>query len=313
MAQWPHLYQVTPTTIACDAHPDYLSTRGAIAYGTSLQRVQHHYAHVLACMADNELHAPCLGVAWDGSGYGLDGTLWGGEFLQVSDASFQRLAHFRPFSLPGGERAIREPRRAAIGLLHSLYGASLVAMSEMAPVRAFAPHELRVLCTMLENQINTPLTSSVGRLFDAVAALLDLRQTTTFEGQAAMQLEFTLDGCSIEATYPFRIHDQATPWIIDWAPLIQALLADVQRQVDVGHIAAIFHNTLVEIIVAVARRLATEQVVLTGGCFHNRYLTERAVRRLRAEGYHPFWHQRVPPNDGGIALGQVLAVLRAQE
>jgi len=186
-------------------------------------------------------------------------------------------------------------------------------MSEMAPVRAFAPHELRVLCTMLENQINTPLTSSVGRLFDAVAALLDLRQTTTFEGQAAMQLEFTLDGCSIEATYPFRIHDQATPWIIDWAPLIQALLADVQRQVDVGHIAAIFHNTLVEIIVAVARRLATEQVVLTGGCFHNRYLTERAVRRLRAEGYHPFWHQRVPPNDGGIALGQVLAVLRAQE
>lgn len=308
----PRLYEATPTQIACDAHPDYLSRRGADLWPGARTLVQHHYAHVLSCMAEHALQAPVLGVAWDGTGYGLDGSIWGGEFLHITADTFQRVAHMRPFPLPGGDKAGTEPRRAALGLLYAAFGEAVADMTALPPVGAFTAPERRVLHTMLQRGVQTPLTSSVGRLFDAVAALLGLHQRITFEGQAAMAVEFAVAGCRTEATYPFDI--QATPDAarIDWQPLLQALLADCRRQVHISHIAAAFHNTLAEIIVAVARRLSCPQVVLTGGCFQNRTLTERAVQRLRAEGFCPFWHQRVPPNDGGLALGQVMAVVRAQ-
>jgi hydrogenase maturation protein HypF len=305
------LYDLKPAAIACDMHPDYLSTRYARQDGLPARPVQHHYAHVLACMGENDLEGEALGVSWDGVGYGPDGTIWGGEFLRVSGASFERVAHFRPFRLPGGEKAVKEPRRAALGLLYEVFGDALFGMSELASLRAFSPEAFPVLRQMLARRLNAPLNSSAGRLFDAVAAILGLRQVCRFEGQAAMELEFALDGVQTDEVYPFRTRVEGKPWVLDWEPSIREILADVQGGLAVGTIAARFHNTLVEMIVAVARRAGQERIVLTGGCFQNRYLTERAVVRLRAEGIRPYWHQRIPPNDGGIPVGQIIAAARA--
>jgi len=307
------LYDLRPAAVAADAHPDYLSTQFALRAGLPVVRVQHHHAHVLSCMAENDLEGPCLGVAWDGTGYGLDGTVWGGEFLRVTATTFQRVAHPRTFRLPGAERAIKEPRRAAIGLLHELFGDALFAMEELAPVRAFSLGERKILQSMLAKQINAPTTSAVGRLFDAVAAILALHLGPQFEGQAAMELEWARSGLETDEAYLFRIWEEQSTLILDWEPLIRGIMSDARDKVPVARIAAKFHNALVEGIVAVAGRMGEERVVLTGGCFQNRYLTEGTVRRLRAEGFRPYWHQRIPPSDGGIALGQIVAASRAME
>jgi hydrogenase maturation protein HypF len=310
------LYDLSPEAVVCDAHPDYLSTQFARRLGPPVIAIQHHHAHVLACLADNELHGPALGVAWDGTGLGTDGTLWGGEFFQVTDAALQRAGHLRTFPLPGGERAALEPRRAALGLLHSLGGPDLAGLLDLAPFAHFTSAELGPLRRMLDQGINTPLTSSVGRLFDAVAALLDLRQVSAFEGQAAMALEFAAGGAGRHGAddgYPFPIADGAGGgFIADWGPAVEAILRDLRDGVTVTAIASRFHNALVELILQAARWAGQERVLLSGGCFQNRLLTERAVKRLRREGLRPYWHRRVPPNDGGIALGQVIGAMRIQ-
>jgi hydrogenase maturation protein HypF len=308
-----HLYEVEPSSIACDAHPDYLSTQYARMSQLPARGVQHHFAHVMACMAENEIAAPALGVAWDGAGYGLDGTIWGGEFLLVTDDSFARIAHFHTFRLPGGERAIKEPRRAAIALLYEIFGEEAFSMDDLAPVRSFAAHELNALRQMLLKKINAPLTSSAGRIFDAVASIAGVRQIAKFEGQAAMELEFALDGFHTDENYPARLGecDQQSAIIVDWQPMTLGVIGDVRRGVPAGIVSAKFHNTMAESIVAVARRAGEERVALSGGCFQNKYLTERAVKRLLDEGFRPYWHQRIPPNDGGIALGQIVAAARA--
>jgi hydrogenase maturation protein HypF len=268
-------------------------------------------------MAENELEPPCLGVAWDGTGYGLDGTVWGGEFFLVTETACERVAHLRQFRLPGGDRAVKEPRRTALGLLYEMFGEAAFARAETAPVQAFSPAELGPLGTMLASGLNSPLTSSAGRLFDAVASLAGLRQKVRFEGQAAMELEFALEGVVTPEAYDLPIHpDHAprttrhAPLLLDWSPMVKAILSDLTRCVPIGHISARFHNGLVEAILVVAKRVGQQRVVLSGGCFQNRYLTERSVQRLRQEGFRPYWHQRVPPNDGGISLGQVVAALR---
>jgi len=307
------LYDLQPTAVAADAHPDYLSTYFALRAGLPVIRVQHHYAHVLSCMAENALEGPCLGVAWDGTGYGLDGTVWGGEFLRPTAAAFQRVAHLRTFRLPGGEQAVKEPRRAAIGLLYELFGDALFGMEELPPVRAFPRRQRGILQRMLVKEINTPRTSAAGRLFDAVAAILGLHLGPQFEGQAAMKLEWAQDGIETDEAYPVRISDGPSALVLDWEPLLWEVLADAREGIPVAEISAKFHNALVEGVVAVAEQVGEERIVLTGGCFQNRYLTERAVRRLRAEGFRPYWHQRIPPNDGGIALGQIVAASRAME
>lgn len=317
------LYQAKPESIAADLHPDYLSTRHAQEISPRLDAagnpgakpylVQHHEAHVLACMAENELASPALGVAWDGTGYGADGTVWGGEFFWVAEAAIKRVAQFRPFRLPGGDQAVKEPRRSALGLLYAMLGETAFEQKELAPLGAFAAAELAALRVMLQRSVNSPLTSSAGRLFDAVAALAGLRQKVRFEGQAAMELEFALDGIDTERVYPVAIQplnaaDQ--PLLLDWEPMVRGILEDLRNGVSVGEISAAFHNGLVEAIILVARQLGQERVVLSGGCFQNRYLTERAVMRLRQAGLRPYWHQRIPPNDGGICLGQVIAARR---
>ncbi|MCC7451889.1 MAG: carbamoyltransferase HypF [Anaerolineae bacterium] len=303
------LYEHHPVAVACDLHPNYLSTQAAEATGLPIVRVQHHYAHVLACMAENGIDAPVLGVSWDGTGYGLDGTIWGGEFLRVDDTSFERAAHLRTFRLPGGDRAVKEPRRIALGLLYELYGDDVFTMDTLAPVRAFSDSERVVLRKMLHDGINSPVTSSAGRLFDAVAALLDLRQVANFEGQAAMLLEFAIAE-GVADCYPFDIQETGVGAVINWAVTVSAILTDLQHRIPTGQIAAKFHNTTTEMIVAAAHRIALERIVLTGGCFQNKYLTEHTINRLRTEGFTPYWHQHIPTNDGSIAMGQIIAAAR---
>ena len=300
----PRLYDARIDIVACDMHPDYLSTKFATQLGLPNKPIQHHLAHVVACMAENEIEPPALGVAWDGTGYGLDGTIWGGEFLLVKgDGSFERVAHFRQFRLPGGDRAIKEPRRSALGLLYEIFGDGAWDFPQL--VADLSEQEKSLLRQMLEKQINAPLTSSVGRLFDAVAALVGLRQTSSFEGQAAMELEFTRQGGVADA-YSFVVTATA-PIVVDWEPAIRELLDDVAGCADAGLVSAKFHNGLVEAAVDVAKKTGESKIVLSGGCFQNRYLTERIVERLREENFRPYWHQRIPPNDGGISAGQCVA------
>lgn len=314
-ADLPRLYEAVPGVIACDLHPDYLSTKYAERLTAPVHRVQHHWAHALACMAENELVPPVLAVSWDGTGFGPDGTVWGGEFLLAGEGdAFRRVAHFRQFRLPGGEAAVKQPRRTALGVLFSLWGDKAVQHQELAPVQAFSGAELGLIRQMLAKGLHAPVTSSAGRLFDAVASLTGLRQRVSFEGQAAMELEFAISP-GVDDAYPFDLHDfqSGQPFVVDWRPAIRGVIDDVRQQRPAGVISARFHNGLAEAVIAVARLAGVEKVVLTGGCFQNRYLTERCVGRLAEAGFRAYWHQRVPPNDGGIALGQVMAAARAAQ
>jgi hydrogenase maturation protein HypF len=297
--------------LACDPHPDYASTLSARASGRPVIEVQHHYAHVLSAMADNDLGPPVLGFAWDGSGYGTDGTVWGGEALHVDASSFRRVAWLRPFRLPGGEKAVREPRRSALGLLHAQLG-DPVFDDDADPVWAlFSAEERRVLRSLLGAGLNAPVTSSAGRLFDGVAALVGLHPVASFEGQAAMALEFAIDASRPASRYRCTLAERPDGLEIDWRPLLEGVRADLARGRARGAIARGFHDALVEAIVDVARHVGLPRVVLSGGCFQNKYLTERTVVRLRAEGLEPFWHRRLPPNDGGVAVGQLVGAARA--
>jgi len=305
-----NIYDFQPAKVVSDLHPDYLSTKFAFGLALPLNKIQHHYAHVLSCMADNELEGPALGVSWDGTGLGLDGTIWGGEFLRVDKESFTRVAHLRTFRLPGSEKAVYEPRRSAVGLLYEIFGERLFSMDALEPLKAFDTGEKEILHNMLERKINAPVTSSAGRLFDAVVSIIGLCQTVSYEGQAPMKLEFAAGGLISEESYRFNIDQQTQSFVVDWEPMIRDILNDVQRATSTSQIAAKFHNTLVDMIVQVAKIIGEQKVVLTGGCFQNKYLTERTVCCLKSAGFKPFWHQRIPPNDGGIALGQIVATSR---
>ncbi len=305
-ADLPAFFDVRPGAVACDLHPDYASTREAESlaarWNVPLVRVQHHHAHVAACMAEHGLTGPVLGLAWDGTGYGPDGTVWGGEMLRCDRAGFVRVAHLRPFPMPGGDRAVREPRRSALGLLFAAFGRA--AAAELA-APWFDERELSLLLDALERGLNSPLTSSMGRLFDAVAAIAGLPAKASFEGQAAMALEFAADPAEPGA-YPVPFGD-GTPAVADWQPTLEAVLADLRSGEAVGAVSARFHNALAGLAVAAAERAGCPGVVLTGGCFQNRLLSVRAGQRLEEAGFEVFSHGLVPPGDGGIALGQLYA------
>jgi hydrogenase maturation protein HypF len=304
------LYDVELERVVADLHPEYLSTKFASTLDMPLQSVQHHFAHVAACMAENELDGTVLGVSWDGTGYGPDGTIWGGEFLLADASSYRRVAHLRPFKLPGGDRAIEEPRRSALGILFEIFGEEIFERKDLP----FTESELAVLRQMFAKNLNTPKTSSAGRLFDAVASLVGIRQKTTFEGQAAMELEYAATETATEATYPIRLSPESeTPTVIDWEPAVLAILKNLEKKVPLGTISVRFHNTLAAAIAEVAERIGEKRVVLTGGCFQNQLLTERTVGRLVSRGFRAYWHQRIPPNDGGISLGQAVVAARSPE
>jgi hydrogenase maturation protein HypF len=320
------LYQAAPVAVAHDLHPDYATTHHAreLAFRLGRRRggvpvplvgVQHHHAHLAACLADagepDGMGGPALGVTWDDTGYGTDGTVWGGELLLGDAAACRRVGHLRPFRLPGGDAAVREPRRVALALLWELLGPAALERRDLAPVAAFEQAERRLLGRMLETGWNAPVTTSAGRLFDGVAALLDLAQTVSFEGQAAMALEHLADagdagGGAGGGAYPMTLSGgRADGLELDWRPLVEAVLADLARGVARDRIARRFHRGLADAIAAAAGAVGEERVALTGGCFQNRRLTEAAARRLERAGHRVLLHRAVPPNDGGIAFGQV--------
>lgn len=304
------LYAVTPSVVARDLHPDYRSTQWAEGLESPRLAVQHHHAHIVSCMADNGLAGPVLGAAWDGSGYGTDGTIWGGEFLRATRRSFDRLGFFRPFSLPGGDVAVREPRRSALGLLYEIFPERFPDGLVALVPSAFSKTELGLITSMLRLGVNAPVTTSVGRLFDAVASLAGVRQISSYEGQAAMALEFLVDPYRPAEAYPVVLRKRPDGFVIDWEPMIREIIADRHRGLPVSRIATRFHHGLVEALVAAAIAAGQPRVVLGGGCFQNAYLLDRAVRRLRAQGFEVFWPCHVPPNDGGLSLGQ--AVIAAE-
>ena len=313
IADFRRLYPAELVRVAADMHPGYLSTKTADGFGIPVVRVQHHHAHVAACMAENEISGPVLGIAWDGTGYGTDGAIWGGEFFLTDGSGFRRAATFREFRLPGGSAAIREPRRAALGALYEIFREDFRMQADLPPIQAFTSRERALLHRMLEKEIHSPRTTSAGRLFDAAASLSGLRQKISFEGQAAMELEFAAMRAETREEYPFDITSASDSEagmeiaVVDWEPLIRAIIQDVRTSVSTAEIARKFHNTLAGIILAIARQIGETRVALTGGCFQNRVLLEETVKRMQNAGFRPFWHQRVPPGDGGIALGQVIA------
>ena len=303
------LHAVRPHRVVRDCHPDYASSRAAEELGLPVVQVQHHVAHIVACMVEQDVAPPVLGVAWDGTGFGPDGTVWGGEFLRITERGWERVAHLRHFRLPGGEAAAREPRRAAVGLLFEAFGEDAFALADLAPVKAFSPAERTLLRAMLARGVNAPLTSSAGRLFDAFAALAGLRQRASYEGQAALEFEGAASGLASGRHYHLpigSIADRAGALIVDWQPALEAALADLQDGAGSGRISEALHNGLAGTVAQVARRIGEARVVLSGGCFQNARLTEATVAALRAAGHEPIWHHRVPPNDGGIALGQAV-------
>ncbi len=300
------LYHVQPDKIISDLHPEYLSTKFAESSLIPLLKVQHHFAHIASCRGENQISGRTLGVSWDGTGFGEDNSIWGGEFFISDDNHYSHFAQMKKFYLPGGETAVKEPRRSALGLLYSIYGDELFEEKADLISDVFEKDEIKTLRQMLNKKINTPLTSSAGRLFDAVSSLLNLVHINNFEGQAGMCLEFAI-GSDITEYYPFEFHDKDI-FIIDWQPLIKELLIDKLNKVPVKIISAKFHNTLGQIILSAAKITDDEKVVLSGGCFQNAALLEKTVALLQNEGCKVYWHQRVPPNDGGLSLGQIFGM-----
>ncbi|MFB6287142.1 MAG: hypothetical protein ABEK03_11280 [Candidatus Bipolaricaulia bacterium] len=233
------------------------------------------------------------------------------ELFTITDEGYERVAHLRTFPLPGGHRAIKEPRRSALGLLYERFGDDAFEMDHLAPIRSFTSSELKVLKQSLKQGINAPRTSSVGRLFDAVASLCDLRQTIDFEGEAAMALEFALDGSEAHSPDNKGLHitsgEEERPWTLDWAPILDAVLADLNENTATAGTSARFHDALATAVCALAERAQAPTVVLTGGCFQNPSLQRLAERRLRPSSIQVYGHGRTPSNDGGVALGQLIS------
>lgn len=301
-------FQVRPRAIACDLHPEYASTRLAerlcVRWGVPLERVQHHHAHVAAVLAEHGIEGEVLGLAWDGTGYGDDGTLWGGEALVCDGAGYRRFFPLRPFPLPGGDLAAREPRRAALGLLFAVLGPDARGWAE----RWFDAKELRALLAALERGLHAPATTSIGRLFDAMSALCGLRARSAFEGQAAMDLEFSATGIDTDEAYSIVL-DKASQ-TTNYDALVREALDDVSHGTPAGLVSARFHNALAELAVALARQSRLGRVVLAGGCFQNERLARLCTGRLEHAGFEVLRPVHAPPNDGALALGQALVAAR---
>lgn len=307
LARMKHLFKVTPQVAAYDLHPGYISSRMALASGIERKvGVQHHHAHIASCMAENHLHGNVIGVAFDGTGFGADGKVWGGEFLVADFAGFVRRAHLRYVLLPGGDAAVRQPWRMALSYLRDAFGTRMPDNLEC--FQRLPAKQLELVDTMISRRIQTVETSSCGRLFDAVAALLGVASEVTFEGQAAIALE-TLVAPKIDARYEFEI-EGLEPMVLDLRPMIAAIVRDISSCRPAGEISACFHNTLSAAIVEICCRIrqtdALNRVCLSGGTFQNWSLLHRTVVELRRRDFGVFLHATVPANDGGISLGQAV-------
>jgi len=320
---YERLFRTEPELIACDMHPDYLATRYAWARaeeaGKRLIPVQHHHAHIASCLADNGWKpedGPVIGVAFDGTGYGMDGHVWGGEFLVADYHGFRRAGHFQYLPMPGGEAAIKRPYRLAIGYLHALLG----EVPALPFLKEVDPREVEIVRQQAERGLNSPLTSSCGRLFDAVSALLNVCTRITYEAQAAVELEMA-SARDASGPYPFDlvcVDEEGHPYYeIRLEGLFRALLDDWRRGVAVPEIGGRFHETVAQVICHTCQRIAEDTgirvVALSGGCFQNRLLLAKAVAALERAGFIVLMHRQVPANDGGISLGQAVIAHFAEE
>ncbi|MGQ9584930.1 MAG: carbamoyltransferase HypF [Anaerolineae bacterium] len=312
---YEHLFRIQPEAVAYDRHPDYLATRYALdrmeAGNPSLSvAVQHHHAHIAACLADNSWgvdEGPVIGVALDGTGYGDDGHIWGGEWLVADYREYRRAAHLEYLPLPGGDAAIRNPWRIAAAYTHALLG----EFPDFVVPQDVDAHEGHLLRQQLARRLNCPLTSSMGRLFDAISGLLGVCTQTTYEAQAAIELEMAAEGWgghTSKGAYPFRLEAQVGCWEVRLQELLRAIMADVQAGAPVGEVAWRFHQTVAQMTVEVCQQIAGETglrvVALSGGCFQNRLLLRLTVPALERAGFRVLLHRQVPCNDGGLSLGQ---------
>ncbi|MFH0913949.1 MAG: carbamoyltransferase HypF [Chloroflexota bacterium] len=308
---YQRLFRIRPEIVACDMHPEYLSTKYAKELAESqnltLVPVQHHHAHIVSGMADSGLREPVLGVAFDGTGYGTDGHIWGGEFLLADYKDFQRLGHLQYVPMPGGAAAIERPYRIAVSYLVTLLGED--SLKSLPFLEQVDEQELRLLLKQLQKKLNAPLTSSAGRLFDGVSALLGIRGKIDYEAQAAIELEMVTEE-SESGGYPFTIAEQDSVNIVRLGQLFAAILADMSRKVTPSVISARFHNTVAQVIAEMCHRLSAKneisKVVLSGGVFQNRLLLRRTVAALEKAGLTVLTHRQVPTNDGGVSLGQAV-------
>jgi hydrogenase maturation protein HypF len=341
---YKRLFRIEPEIIAHDLHPDYLATKYARELsesGIKLISVQHHHAHIVSCLADNGLESPVIGVAFDGTGMGTDGNIWGGEFLVADYRSYRRVGHLEYLPLPGGAAAIKKPYRTAIGYILTLLGenaldaviATLNEMkgkqSQLASSGQMSEVEIEVIKRQIERKINSPLSSSMGRLFDAISALLGIRGEIDYEGQAAVELEMAAHALygeepssviarrvsdeaisDVRESYPYRIAEDEGIRIVRLGDLLSAVIEDLHQGVSKGRISVKFHNTVAQMINEMCRLVADEtgisQVALSGGVFQNRLLLRKTVSLLESSGFQVFTHKQVPCNDGGISLGQAV-------
>lgn len=302
-----NIYNINPQEIICDFHPDYISTKFAENTELPVTKVQHHIAHIFSNMAENNIAEPLLGVSWDGTGYGLDNTIWGGEFFLVKNKKVTRVAHLRTFPLPGGEIAIKEINRTAIGILYEIFKEKIFELSSIENIFSGDSYSVNNFINILRKKINCPLTSSIGRLFDGVASILNIRQKVNYEGQAAIELEFLTNNIETDDFYEFNIFKDEIKqcFTIDWEPVIHQILSDNSNKISLNLMSAKFHNGLVKAILDIAERIGEKQVLMSGGCFQNRYLLRKTVNELQKKDFIVYFQKNIPPNDGGISLGQI--------
>ena len=311
IARLGHLLDLRPELLACDRHPDYLSTgyarEKAAREGLPLVQVQHHHAHMASCMADNGLEDPCIGIIWDGTGLGMDGTIWGGEFLTGDCTSFARAGTIRPIALPGGDRAVLQPWRT---------GVSLLLDAGVDPARLFDSPAVPDLCRMIRENVNCPLSSGMGRLFDGAAAICGLLRNAAYEGQGAVLLENAAEE-EAAGEYPVLLDKQRDCLCFDWRDMIRAMAEDCLRGVPACQVTAGFLHTLIRMAVrmclAIREETGLRSVVLSGGTFQNVYLLSRLPGALEEQGFSVYCHRQVSPNDEGLSLGQAVIAGRGGE
>ncbi|HDP37387.1 MAG TPA: carbamoyltransferase HypF, partial [Candidatus Atribacteria bacterium] len=312
MVSLKKMFRTNPEIIACDLHPDYLSTKYAEEIGAKrglkVVKVQHHYAHIVSCMAENNIKDKVIGVAYDGTGYGDDGNIWGGEFLLCDFKKYSRAGHLKYYPLPGGDKAIVEPWRMAYSYLYSIYGPK-AKMLDIDFTRRTDYGKSSIIEKMIDKKINSPLTSSCGRLFDAASSLIGVRDEISYEGQAAMELEsFCASG--IKESYKFRIYKEGEEFIIDPQEIFIDIIKDLKEGIDKKVMAAKFHNTVAEFTLNLCGKIrensGINKVDLSGGVFQNRFLTEKIISLLEKDDFQVYIQRKVPPNDGGISLGQAV-------
>ena len=311
------LFNIEYQAVAYDLHPEYLSTKYALALEVKSKiAVQHHHAHIASCMAENNLNEDVIGVAFDGTGYGEDGHIWGGEFFFGGYGGFKRAGHMDYVKMPGGEMAIKEPWRMAVGYLHRLDGGLLnkicssgVKILDTEFLTDIEANKIGTVTQMMEKNLNSPLTSSMGRLFDAVAAILGIRSRINYEGQAAIELEYLADEGTF-GEYGFGIIDSDGVFKISMDDTIYGLVEDIKNGVDKRVIASKFHETIACVVLEGCKKISAgngiKKVALSGGVFQNMTLLEKCVYKLETAGFEVYIHSRVPSNDGGIALGQAV-------